>query len=379
MNRFADSMEILDANIGVFDIRNLKRIDFIIVLLIFLLACAGLATLYSASRSTVSDYFVKQALFLCIGTFAASVIVCMDYRFLVSLAPLMYLFVLALLIMVPWLGESAKGGQRWLVLGPLRLQPSELSKFVLVYTLAWYFTRIGERIRKLVYFLLTFVIVGIPGFLILKQPSLGTALSLAPIVFCMLYMAGCKRWHLIGVVVIGLAAAPLAYTQLKDYQKERVLTFIDPSPEDSLEKGWQTMQSKITIGSGGLSGKGYREGTQTYLSYLPEHHTDFIFALLAEEWGFMGSVGLLFLFGFLLLRGLRYARDCTEISGSLIGVGVVSIIGFHVFVNVAITLGLLPVTGMPLPFLSYGGSFYLTTMLCMGTLLSISIPKRYFV
>lgn len=402
--------DLLDAHVSTFNIRNVKRIDWLMALLVLGLAAVGLAVLYSASRSTsVSPsfnldfaawpYYQKQAMFFCAGIVLAIGITCIDSRFLVSLAPVMYVITVLLLLAVILFGASAKGGQRWLPVGPFRLQPSEQTKIVVVYMLAWYLSMIKDRIQKFPYVLLAFAIVGVPAVLILKQPSLGTAMALVPIGFVMTYAAGCKGWHLLLLVLAGLAVMPTAYGHLEPYQKARLLSFINPGGEakgtewqtkvlsyvgieapeaDPQGIGWQTRQSKITVGSGGLYGKGFTQGTQTMLNYLPEHHTDFIFSLVAEEKGFMGAVVVIVLFAAFLLRGLQFAKDCQDMAGTLLGVGVVTILAFHVFVNIAITIGLMPVTGIPLPFLSYGGNFYLTTMMSVGVLLNIPVRKQLF-
>jgi rod shape determining protein RodA len=324
------------------------------------------------------------------GAVAALIVICIDHRFLVTLAPIMYVGAIVVLVGVLLHGSEAKGGQRWLVVGPFRLQPSEQCKIVMVYSLAWYFTTIQQRVRKLPYFLLTFVIAAVPAVLILKQPNLSTAASMAPITFSMLYVAGCKRWHLLALVIIGIAAVPLAYFHLKDYQRTRVDTFLGLSKESgdedaeakqdrvSMGSGWQTLQASISIGSGGLSGKGFGKVTPTELSFLPEYHNDLIFSVLAEEHGFIGSMVVIGLFAIFLMRGLFHAADNPDMSGALVATGAVAILAFHVFVNIAMTIGLMPVTGIPLPFLSYGGSFYLTTMLCVGILLNASIRKGFF-
>jgi rod shape determining protein RodA len=410
--------DLLEVHTTFFNIRNIKRTDPIMALLVLALAAIGLAVLYSASRSTSVapvfnlhvenwPYYQKQGLFLLAGIFLALAIMCLDSRFLISLAPVMYAAVMMLLLAVILFGTSAKGGQRWLPVGPFRLQPSEQTKIVVVYMLAWYLSMIKDRIRKFPYLIVAFAIVGVPAILILKQPSLGTAMTLIPLAFVMAYAAGCKTWHLALLIVAGILIAPKAYDQLEPYQQARLLSFVYPSDAKSagpekeapetpwqvkmLEKagidvpkadpqgiGWQTRQSKITVGSGGFYGKGFTKGTQTMLNYLPEHHTDFIFSLLAEEKGFIGAAAVICLFAAFLLRGLQFAKDCQDMAGTLLGVGAVTILAFHVFVNIAITIGLMPVTGIPLPFLSYGGNFYLTSMMAVGMLLNIPVRKQLF-
>ena len=402
--------DVHDATLRAFNWRNLGRIDWLLPILVLSLAVAGWVVMYSASRSTHVIYFQKQVLHFFLGAALALVIICIDYRFLVSLAPVMYVVAILLLSGVLLTGDVVKGSERWLVLGPFRLQPSETTKIIMVYTLAWYLTTIGGRIRKLVWFGLAFVIVLLPMALIVKQPNLGTALSLAPLAVVMLFVGGCRFFHLGLVLLLGLSMAPLLWWQMAGFdpvedrpksaeyyaahpderpapkpfyelhyhQKKRIYSFLYPE-SDLRGSGWHTYQSKITVGSGGLSGKGFLKSTQTRLNYLPEHHTDFIFSLLAEERGFAGVIVVIGLFTALLLRGLSYARDCPEMMGTLLATGIVAIMGFHAFVNIAITVGLMPVTGIPLPFLSYGGSFYMTTMASVGVLLSVPIRKGAFV
>jgi rod shape determining protein RodA len=370
---------VMSANIRMFNWGNLRQTDWLLLLIITCLAGIGVLTLYSANRSLADSapYYMKQLTFFPIGVMLALTIMCIDYRYLVSLAPVFYAILLVLLVLVLLFGDEAKGAQRWLVLGPIRFQPSEQSKLALIFMLAWYLSTIGQKIEKLPYFLLTFVITAVPAVLIFKQPNLGTAATMGPITIAMLYVAGCRRIHLFGLFALGGAALPILWSIMKPYQRSRVMTILDPS-SDALGSGYHTIQSMITVGSGGLSGKGYREGTQTYLSYLPEHHTDFIFSLLAEEWGFIGSAVVVLLFLLLFIRSMMAARTSQDMAGSLLVVGIVTLLAFHVFVNIAITLGIAPVTGIPLPFLSYGRSFYLTTMLAMGVVLSVNTRKSFF-
>jgi len=385
--------------------RNLRRIDWLLPIFVISLAVIGWVTMYSASAHTDNILFEKQILFFLAGAVLAAGIICVDYRMVVALAPLMYIVALILLVGVELVGTEVNGGQRWLDLGLFRIQPSEMTKIIMIYFLAWYFHTLGNRIRKLHWFILTFILTGIPMALILKQPDLGTAACLGPLVVVMLFVAGCRLWHMGVVVLAGLSIIPLAWLQVHDFnpsanrheqeiqraiygewrkpqelhwhQKMRIYTFLHPDFAPQINS-WQAYQSFITVGSGGLTGKGFMNGTQTRLNYLPEHTTDFIFSHYAEERGFIGAVVVIGLFLAFLLRGLMYARDCPEMMGTLLAAGVVTVLGFHIFFNIAITIGLMPVTGMPLPFLSYGGTFYISTMACVGILLNVPLRRKMF-
>lgn len=376
MSTIEKDLQLLDSHIGVFNIRNLRHADWLLVLTVAGLAAVGLLAQYHATTSSDPN-FQKQALFLAIGTVAAAFLVCIDYRFLVSLGPVGYAGLAVLLLAVPFAGVSAKGGQHWLPVGPFRLQPSEFSKLGLVYMLAWYVSSVKGRIRRFPFFILAFVFSGVVCGLIALQGDLGTMLVLLPVPFVMLYTAGAKCWHLLLVMLAGLSVSPLAWDHLKDYQRARLTSFINPDA-DPQGSGYQLVQAKIAIGSGGMTGKGFGENTQAHLEFMPEYHNDFVFALLGEGLGFLGGALVIALFTFLLLRALALARECTDTASTLLVVGCASILGFHAVVNIGITLGLLPVTGLPLPFLSYGGSFYLTTMLCIGTILSANVRRGMF-
>jgi len=410
--------DVQDATLRVINFRNLRRVDWFLCLIAGALVVAGWSALYSASYYSDAGYFGRQVVAFFVGTAIAMCIIAIDYRFVVLFAPLMYCGAVGLLVAVLAFGHTAKGSERWLAIGPVGIQPSEMCKLVMIYFLTWYLTTLGDRIRKLHWFIFSFILTGIPMLLILKQPNLGTAACLGPLLLVMLFVAGCRLWH-IGVVILAcLAVVPVLYFEMKDfdpaefrasrarvaaasseapaaeeaaapktlldqfhlkpYQKMRIYAFLHPE-EDMRGSGWQTYQSKITVGSGGLSGKGYMNGTQTKLKWLPEHHTDFIFSLWAEEQGFIGGSIVIGLFIAFFLRALMFARDCPDMMGTLLATGVVTVLAFHVFVNIAITLGLLPVTGIPLPFLSYGRSFYLTTLMCIGVLLNIPMRRKLFV
>jgi rod shape determining protein RodA len=405
MSHSAHDYQSEDAIMRAVNFRNLRRIDWLLPIFVISLAVIGWVTMYSASAHTGGTNHHKQILFFIAGAVVACGIICVDYRSLVATAPLMYVTVIVLLLAVLQFGPTVKGSQRWLDLGLFRIQPSELTKLVMVYFLAWYLHTLGARIRKLRWFVLTFILTGVPMLLILKQPDLGTAACLGPLVIVMLFVAGCRLWHVGLIVFVGLSIVPFAWYQIHDmepstnskelkvqkdafyaskkpwdlewHQKMRIYNFVNPdfAPRGS---NWQAYQSFVTVGSGGLSGKGFKNGTQTRLNYLPEHQTDFIFSHFAEERGFIGCVVVIGLFVAFLLRGLMYARDCPEMMGTLLAAGVVTVLGFHIFFNISITIGLMPVTGMPLPFLSYGGTFYMTTMACVGILLNVPMRRRMF-
>ena len=369
----------MDAHIRAINFRNLRRIDPWVLMLVVALGAMGVATLYSANRSFTggTPYYAKQIVFMTAGLIAALSITCFDHRVLVAFAPLSYLFALVLLVAVLFIGNEVKGGRRWISIGFFNLQPSEVGKLAVILMLAWYLSRIGKRIEKIPWLILAFVIGAVPAFLVLIEPNLGTAMVFVPLTFAMVYAAGCKRWHLLALVIGGAAMAPIGWTFLKDYQRTRVLTFLDPA-SDPAGSGYHTIQSMITVGSGGLTGKGYMQGTQTYLSYLPEHHSDFIYSLLAEEWGFVGGATVLALFALLFLRILYNGAESEDLAGTLISVGVVTVLAFHVFVNIAITMGMMPVTGIPLPFMSAGGSFCIPTLISIGVLLSVHARRGMF-
>ena len=388
--------ELLRARITVFDWRQLYRVDLIVLGVVLMLAVMGIMNLYSTDNPLAGDTVAgsphawRQVRNLGIACLLATIVVCCDYRVLVSAAPYLYVLVVMMLVYVELTSEAVKGARSWVDFGDMKLQPSEPCKVVLVYMLAWYLAKIGPRIRKLPYFLLAFVIVGLPGVLVLKQPDLGTALTLAPLSIVMLYVAGCRLWHMLTLVSVGavLVVAVILQVQgllpmpekfeLKPHQKQRIMTFLYPDQAEETGAGWHVIQTQRAIGSGEMLGRGFRRAIQTNLNYVPEHRTDSIFVVLAEENGFVGCIVVLSLFGVLLMRGLYLARACPDPAGALLAVGCVTVLFCHVFINIAIAVGLMPVTGLPLPFLSYGGSFYVTVMLCVATMITINIKRSVF-
>lgn len=357
----------------------ISQVDFGLLTLLFLLSGLGLVVLWSASggAGAGAGYAARQAQWLVLGLAVMTAAAILDYHALEAHAVAIYFFHVVLLVLVFSMGKTSMGAQRWLPLGPVRLQPSEFMKIAMAIMAAWLMSRqraappygVGKLLIPLGAALL-------PTFLILIQPDLGTAILVASVAIVIILFQGVKKNILLGAVVFALAAAPLAWGFLREYQQNRILTFLNPE-RDPLGAGYHIIQSKIAVGSGRMLGKGFLSGTQTHLLFLPEKHTDFIFSVLAEEWGFVGAVFVLALYAFLILWGLDIAAKARDSFGRLLAIGVTSIIFFHVVVNVGMVTGLLPVVGVPLPLFSYGGSSVLTTFVVAGILLSIR--RRRFV
>lgn len=359
--------------------RLVRNLDVLLLLSTLALIGFGLVMVYSSTHVSRQPflYMRSQMLHLAVGLVVGGVLMAVDYRALAAAARPLYVVNLLLLgaVLVPHVGRMSLGAQRWIALGPLgQFQPSEIAKLVIVITLAKHLTdRAGpyESLRGLLPFLAH---VALPVLLIFKQPDLGTAMVYAAIFVGMLYAGGARRRDLATLGAAGVVLAPVLWHFLKEYQRRRLLAFIHPTL-DPLGSGYGIIQSKIAVGSGLMWGKGLFEGTQGVLRFVPEHHTDFIFSVIGEEVGFVGSMVLLGLFLLWVYRGLRIAAVARDRFGALVAVGVVSMVAFHVFVNVGMTVGIMPITGIPLPFISYGGSA-LIAMVC-ATALLLNIGMRH--
>jgi rod shape determining protein RodA len=341
----------------------------------------SIVLLYSATSERSegpSGMHVKQLLWTGMGLVSMFAVLCIDYQTLCRHAYVLYGALLLSLVIVLLFGRVVHGAQRWLVLGPWHLQTSELAKPVLILVLARYFTEHTPTsatpltLRNLP---LPLLLVGLPFGLIIKQPNLSTAMVLMVILCVMVLMVGLHRKTLLTLFLLGAGALPAAWSLLlKDYQRERLLTLLNPQP-DLLGAGYHSWQSKIAIGSGGLWGKGLLAGTQSRLSFLPERHTDFIFAVLAEEVGFVGVLLLMCLFGCLLVHGFTIAYRSRDRMGALIATGVVTMLAVQIFLNIGMTIGLVPIIGLPLPLMSYGGSSLVMTFLCLGLLMNVRMRR----
>ena len=362
--------------------RNLfSRVDWNLALVIFALNLIGLINLYSATHGihtgATTQLFWMQLVWLTMGWALYFLMTLVDYRLLVRGAYVFYFLNLMALIAVMFVGTKSYGAQRWLNLGFMRYQPSETMKLVMVLVLAKILCdRDAREAMGLKSLAAPLILLGLPVALTVKQPDLGTALMLIAIAGSMILFLGIKRSILVSSVLGILVAAPLMWNfGLKEYQKNRVLTFLSPG-RDPRGTGYNSIQSKIAVGSGKILGKGFRKGTQSQLEFLPERHTDFIFSVLSEEHGFIGSITTLGLFIILYLMSLRIAISARDKMGALIVVGVVSYLFWHMFVNMGMVIGILPIVGVPLPLLSYGGSSLLTTMLALGLVSSVA-HRRY--
>lgn len=364
------------------DRRLIQNFDWVLLLLVAALSLLSLTNLYSATfalrESGGSQVFEKQITWFLVGFGAFVVMTTFNYKGLAQIAYPLYFLSIALLLLVLLVGKVSSGSQRWLTIGPMTFQPSELAKMALLIVLAKTFSEWEPghvyRLRDLWW---PAVMLAFPCILILKEPDLGTALLLVFVGLSFLLVLRIRWQSLCILVGAGLALLPLLWMFLKEYQKMRIMTFLSPE-RDPLGAGYHINQSKIAIGSGALWGKGFLRGTQAGLHFLPEQHTDFAFSVLAEEWGFMGSLVLLSLYVLLVLRGLQIAKNSKDRFGAILAVGIVGLVFWQVIINVAMTTGLLPVVGIPLVLFSYGGSSLLTTMTALGLLASVGMRRFMF-
>jgi rod shape determining protein RodA len=361
------------------DRRLLAHIEWPLLILALLIVTVGLVTILSAthhSERLLSTYVMRQATFAGLGLLLMMVAISVDYRSLNRYAYAVYGAVVLALVLVAAMGVSGGGARRGLSVGPLALQPSEFMKVALVIALAHQLHRVaGERRLPILRLIAPAILIAIPAALILKQPDLGTAIALGLGAFTVLMVAGMPvRLLVIAALIIG-PLLPYAWHHLKPYQQRRLTSFVDPQA-DPLGSGYHVLQSQIAIGSGQVHGKGYLHGTQNKLNFLPEQHTDFIFSVYAEEWGFAGAITLLVLYLALILRGAYIASRARDNLGALLAAGLTGTIFWQVMINVSMTSGVLPVVGITLPFLSYGGSSMLALLASIGLLMNVSM-RRY--
>ena len=351
------------------------QINLVLVLLICLPALVGFAMLYSAAGGEMEPWAARQIIRFGFGLVIMFGVALVDIRFWLKSAYFIYAGAFALLIGVELIGDAAMGAQRWVNIGPLQLQPSEIMKIAMIIALARYFHSVAiEDIKRISVLIPPLVLILAPAALVLRQPDLGTAGLLAVSGTMMLFLAGLRLWKL-GVAFAGLLGAiPVAWQFLREYQKTRILTFINPE-SDPLGAGYHILQSKIAFGSGGIFGKGFLSGTQSHLNFLPEKQTDFIFTMLAEEFGLAGGIALLLLYFALIAYASVVSLRCNSQFGRMLGMGIVTTFFLYVFINMAMVMGLVPIVGVPLPLISYGGSAMLTLLFGFGLVLNVYIHR----
>ncbi|MEQ8507218.1 MAG: rod shape-determining protein RodA [Rhodospirillales bacterium] len=359
--------------------QKLWQMHWLFILLLAATASVGFAMLYSAAGGQVEPWASRQMVRFGVGMAVLITVAVIDIRLWLKYAYVLYAATVALLVAVEFMGEVGKGAQRWLDLGYVGLQPSELMKITLVLALARYFHGTSiEDVRRIPHLFVPLLLIAIPAGLVLRQPDLGTALMLIITGGVIFFASGVQIWKFVLVGLAGVGAAPIAWQFLRDYQKQRVLTFLNPE-NDPLGSGYHIIQSKIAFGSGGVFGKGFLQGTQSHLNFLPEMQTDFIFTMLAEEFGMVGSLALLGLYVVILVYGLAISVRCRTQFGRLVGIGVTATFFLYVFINMAMVMGLVPVVGVPLPLISYGGTAMLTLLFGFGLLMGTWIHRDVMV
>lgn len=347
-----------------------------LLLLLTTIAGFGVIVLYSAAAGSFTPWALNQLVRFCIFLAMALAISRVPISLFSQFSFPAYAAILLALIVVEFIGGVAGGSQRWISLGFMQLQPSEFMKPAIVLAVAQFYARlpVGE-LRRWHAIWPALCLIGVPWALVLIQPDLGTATMIAAGGVTVMFLAGLPLRLFIGSGLVVAGIIPIAYSFLHDYQQKRVLIFLDPE-SDPLGAGYHISQSKIAIGSGGIFGKGFLNGTQSHLDYLPEGHTDFVFATMAEEWGLVGGIALLVAFGILFRWGIRVSLRTENKFARLVAAGLTTTIFFYVAINILMVMGLAPVVGIPLPFMSYGGSSMLTVMLCIGIIMAIDRSEK---
>ncbi|NLP18583.1 MAG: rod shape-determining protein RodA [Firmicutes bacterium] len=364
----------------MFERRMLKNLDLVLLITVFIVMAISLLVIASATHTnpagTPPNYYVKrQAMMIGIGIVVMAVVLTIDYHTMAHYAVYLYIANIAMLLAVLLVPAEAKGAGRWIDLGFFRLQPSEFAKVLLIITLANYLAKTVGDMDTLTDLIPLLIHVALPMVLIMAQPDLGTSLVFVAILLGLLFIAGIKMQHIFSLLLAGVVSLPLLWKYLKDYQKNRLLVFLDPNI-DPTGSGYHVIQSMIAIGSGRMLGQGFFAGPQNQLNFIPEQHTDFIYSVVGEELGFLGAGLLLLLYFIIIYRGIRIAINARDMLGTIMAGGIVTMLLFQVLVNVGMTVGIMPITGLPLPLLSYGGSSLLSTLLGVGILLNVGMRRQ---
>lgn len=354
--------------------RTVSRLDLNFIGTSIVLAAIGCLAVYSATWFTGYPYWERQVLWSIVGVGLMVVFITVDYHVYLDVSMILYGVGMVLLVYLLVYGRVTANVQSWIHLAGFQFQPSEFMKIFTALVLAKYFDSNDSAYLNARSFMMIMLIVGAPVALIVVQPDFGTAASFFPLIAAAMYFGGIRpRYWVIALLIVAIAV-PSAWLFLKPYQKERIMIFLNPD-RDPLGSGYQVTQAKIAIGSGGLFGKGFKEGTQTKLDYIPAKHTDFIFAVIGEEWGFVGVVVVLGLFLFLILQAFAIAKQARDRAGTFLVIALISFFIFHIIINVAMQIGLLPTTGIPLPLISYGGSSTMMFMIAIGLIANVDFRK----
>ncbi len=353
----------------------LGQVTWGLVVLLVLTACVGFAMMYSAANGSYDPWAWRQMVRFSVGVAMMLAIALVDVRLWLQSAYVIYAVALVLLVLVEIMGITGSGAQRWVDLWLFQLQPSEVMKIALVMALARYFHGLTlDEARRPSALLVPLFLMLAPAALVLRQPDLGTALLLLISGTALLFVAGVRVWVFASTIAAGLAAIPVGWQFLHDYQKQRIFTFINPE-RDPLGAGYHILQSKIALGSGGVGGKGFLAGSQSHLNFLPEKQTDFVFTMLAEEFGLVGGLVLIGLYALILIYGIAISMRSTSHFGRLLGMGLTTTFFVYVFINIAMVTGLVPVVGVPLPLVSYGGTSMMTILIGFGLIMGVYVHR----
>ncbi len=356
--------------------QKIARLNYWLIFLIFCISGIGIASLYSAAGGSMEPWAIRQLSRFGVGVIGMVIIALIDIKWWYKLTWSIYFLGLGLLLIVEIKGHVGMGAQRWVDLGFMQLQPSELMKIAVIMALARHFHGASlEQARRISFLIIPALVILTPVSLVLLQPDLGTSLMITMAGAAMIFMAGAPIWLFVAAIGLVGASIPIAWQFLHDYQKQRVITFLNPE-SDPLGAGYHIIQSKIAIGSGGIEGKGFLQGTQSHLNFLPEKQTDFIFTLWVEEWGLLGGVGLLFGFLLIFISVLRTSLQSKHNFGKYIALGISVNFALYVFINISMVMGLIPVVGAPLPLVSYGGTSMLAALIGFGLVMSCGIYRH---
>ena len=356
----------------------LQSINYPLLGLIITLFFVGLAALYSISNGDFNSWPLKHSQRFILGLIIFFLVIFFDLRLIFGYAYVIFFLSIISLAIIPFFGIESNGATRWINIAGISLQPSEFVKYTLILALAKYFHSINNDSGFIKTLIIPLIITIVPVFLVITQPDLGTALIILLGGISLFWISGLNYKYFIAGVFSILCSLPVLWQYLKDYQKDRVLTFFNPE-RDPLGNGYHIMQSKIALGSGGIFGKGYMEGTQSHLNFLPEMQTDFIFTMLGEEFGFIGTLLLLLIYAALIMISIRLALKSRSLFSKYLSLGVCNVFFIYVFVNIGMVTGLLPVVGVPLPFISYGGSSMLAVMFGFGLLMNCYINRNIII